>query len=240
VDEHSLHSPHLFDFYTNVVRSKNGHQGNAAFESLRNKLLKDTREIDEQDLGSGNAASPRTIMSIAATSLSPRWLSAFYARIIKHFNARIIIELGTSLGINSLYLAEKKDSSVTTFEGSPAIAEIALLTFEFAGAKNISLIQGNLETTLNNYLQSVRKIDFALIDANHRYLPTVKYFERLLPRIHESSVVVVDDIHQSSEMEKAWKEIRSHRLIYTSLDLFRCGILFFDPSLNKQNVILQF
>ncbi len=40
-------------------------------------------------------------------------------------------------------------------------------------------------------------------------------------------------------INKAWKEICKHDLVYTSLDLYRCGILFFDPSLNKQHVVLQ-
>ena len=79
----------------------------------------------------------------------------------------------------------------------------------------------------------------AFMDANHRYEPTIRYFELLLKKVHEKSVLIVDDIHHSCDMEKAWKEMQRHRLVYGSADLFRCGILFFDPSLNKQHVILQ-
>jgi hypothetical protein len=78
------------------------------------------------------------------------------------------------------------------------------------------------------------------MDANHRYQPTLQYFERLLPKINETSIVVLDDIHYSREMEQAWQELKKHRIVYGSADLFRCGILFFDPSLNKQHVILQY
>lgn len=159
--------------------------------------------------------------------------------MIDYFKAKKVIELGTSFGINTLYLASKNERSVTTFEGSTDVAEIAKLTFEFSGSKNIELIEGNLDHTLRTYLQSIRKFDLALMDANHRYEPTIRYFNLLMPKLHETTVVVLDDIHYSPEMDQAWRELKDHKLVYGSVDLFRCGILFFDPSLNKQHVILQ-
>lgn len=239
VDEHSLHSPFLFDFYINVIKKKPYETGVEHIEKLRQKLLADNRKFKTTDLGAGSNTS-KTIAAIAHSSLSPIRYSNLYARIIHHFKAQSIVELGTSFGINTLYLALEKDSYVTTFEGSPEIADIAKLTFEFSGNKNIQIIEGNLDITLPAYLQSIRKIDFALMDANHRFEPTMNYFESMLPKTKEKSVVVVDDIHYSSEMEKAWQKLKNHKLVYGSIDLFRCGILFFDPSLNKQHVILQF
>jgi predicted O-methyltransferase YrrM len=78
------------------------------------------------------------------------------------------------------------------------------------------------------------------MDANHRYEPTLKYFDLLLSKIQHSSVIVIDDIHDNPEMERAWKEIKNHDLVYSSVDLYRCGIVFFDPSLTKQHVVLRF
>jgi predicted O-methyltransferase YrrM len=197
--------------------------------------------ITVTDLGSGaSMESQRTISSIAETSLSPSKFSALYKRIISKYNHTSIIELGTSLGINTLYLAASKNSKVTTFEGCPEIAGIAAFTFEFAGASNISLIQGNINQTLPAFLQTIRKFDFAFIDANHTYEATMKYFNLLISRLHEKSVIVIDDIHHSVEMEKAWETIIASKLVYGSIDLYRAGVVFFDPSLNKQHVILQF
>lgn len=239
VDEHSLHSPFLFDLYTHVIGKKSSGPGIEEIEKLRRKLLRDNRKLETKDLGAGNNNS-RTIAATAQASLSPIRYSELYSRIIHHFKAQTIIELGTSFGINTLYLAQKKDSHVTTFEGSAEIADIARLTFEFSGNTNIQMVEGNLDNTLSAYLQSIRKIDFAFMDANHRFEPTMNYFECMLPKTKETSVVVLDDIHYSPDMEKAWQKLKTHKLVYGSIDLFRCGILFFDPSLNKQHVILQF
>jgi predicted O-methyltransferase YrrM len=163
-----------------------------------------------------------------------------YQRIINYYKLQNIVELGTSLGINTLYLSSNKLSNVTTFEGSEEIAAIAETTFEFAAARNIDLITGDLKYTLSTALQHIRKVDFAFVDANHTYEATTYYFKQLLSRLHDKSIVVIDDIHYSAGMEMAWNEIRGSKLIYTSIDLYRAGILFFDPSLNKQHVILQF
>ena len=243
VDGHSLHSPFFFDFYTKVIKQKANVKTHEGFEVLREKLRKDDRIIFVKDYGVGPSnlnSAERKISDIAKTSVTPYKFTNLYNRIIAYYNTKNIVELGTSLGINTLYLATNKDSKVTTFEGSPEIAGLAQTTFEFSGAQNITLIEGDIDITLPSYLQSVGKIDLAFIDANHRYGPTLKYFEWLIQKIHHQSVFILDDIHYSKEMEKAWKEICRHKLVYGSVDLYRCGVLFFDPSLNKQHVILQF
>lgn len=239
VDEHSLHSPFFFDFYAKVIKPSSAKNRIAAIEKLRKKLLTDHRPIQTEDPGSGISTGRRTIAGIAHTSISPAGFSDLYVRIITYIKARTVIELGTSFGINTLYLAQARETQVTTFEGASDIADIARLTFEFYGSRNIRLLQGNIDHTLALHLQTIRQVDFVLMDANHRYQPTVSYFEQLLPKLKETSVVVVDDIHYSPAMEQAWKYLKNHKLVYGSADLYRCGILFFDPSLNKQHVILQ-
>jgi predicted O-methyltransferase YrrM len=239
VDEHSLHSPFFFDFYTRVVKTNKHARPLEKAEKLRSQLLRDNRELAGADPGSGSSTK-RQVSVIAQHSMSPPALSTLYNSMIDYFKAEKVIELGTSLGINTLYLASKKERTVTTFEGSPEIAAIAKLTFEFAGVKNIKLIEGNIDQTFKDYLQSIRKFDLVLMDANHRYEPTIRYFNLLIPKLQESTVIIIDDIHYSADMERAWKELKNHKLVYGSADLFRCGILFFDPSLNKQHVILQF
>lgn len=238
VDEHSLHSPFFYDFHQRVVRGRT--EMPAHIERLRRQLRSDKRLIDVNDMGIRKYRR-RRIADIAHTSLTPAKYSLLFSRIIQHVQAKNILELGTSLGINTLYLAHARprDTTVTTFEGADAIADLAALTFEMAEAKNIVLIRGNIDQTLPRYLQSGRIVDFVYLDANHRYEPSLRYFTLLLPRLTEKSVVVFDDIHYSRDMYRAWNDIKSHKLVYGSIDLFRCGILFFDPSLNKQHVTLQ-
>lgn len=197
-------------------------------------------EVD--DLGAGSRHSDKnkkTLAEITRNSLSPVAISKLYEHIISYNDSKYIVELGTSLGLNTLYLAEKKDVRVVTIEGSKTLANIALTHFELFEKENIQLIEGNIDHTLPEFLQNTEKINFALLDANHRFEPTIRYFNLLTRRFNDKSIMVIDDIHWSEEMERAWKELYHHELVYGSIDLFRCGILFFDPALNKQHFILS-
>jgi predicted O-methyltransferase YrrM len=243
VDEHSIHSPFFFDFYTKVLRGKSDHPFFDEIEHLRTNLLSNSTLVSVVDFGAGaNKKKPikRQLSAIARTSLSSKALAEFYFRIIQSMDAKRIVELGSNLGTTALYLSTKEDAQVFTFEGSPELANVALTNFEFFEKKNIHLIVGNIDNTLLDFLQDPSKIHFALFDANHRAEPTLKYFNQLMRRLHERSIVVIDDIHWSEDMERAWDELRKHPLVYGSCDLFRCGILFFDPALNHQHFIWSF
>ncbi|MDL5044472.1 class I SAM-dependent methyltransferase [Oscillatoria amoena NRMC-F 0135] len=241
VDEHSLHAPFLFDFYTRVIKRET--LAIPLLESLRKRLVNDHRELVVEDLGAGSKhvkSRTRKISDIASLSLSDPKFSTLYTRIAAYCEAKTIIELGTSLGINTLYLASRPECNVYTFEGSEPIAEIASLSFEFGGARNIELITGNIDSTLYATLSRIPKIDLAFLDANHRYGPTLRYFDLVVSRSHHKTIIILDDIHDSPDMERAWSTVKNNPLVYTTADLFRCGLVFLDPSLSKQHVVLRF
>jgi len=239
VDEHSIHSPYFYEFYNQVIKNDNPTKEEfKAIEQIRQKLLSNPSEVTINDLGASSLHfkyESRAISKVAATSLSPAAYCRMYNRIIHYTNASNILELGTSMGITTLYLALKKNAHVTTIEGNASMINIALTNFEYFNTKNIGLIEGNLDIKLSDYLLKPVKIDFVLMDANHRYEPTIRYFNLLSRRMADKGVIVMDDIHHSKEMNQAWKELRNHQLVYGSSDLFRCGILFFDPALNRQH-----
>lgn len=243
VDHHSLHSPFLFDFYTKVLLSKNDRKQFVPIEQVRQQLVTDARSIALQGFGAGSkhfANSNRAVKAIAKTSLTPKKFSTLYWSIAHCFNAETIVELGTSLGINTAYLAQKITARISTFEGEPEIANIARAIFSELNLTNIELIEGDIDKTLPLHLSAIEKIDLAFLDANHQLEPTLRYFDAIVKKTHSKSVVILDDIHQSKGMEDAWKTIQSHPLVYGTIDLYRCGIVFFDPSLNKQHVVLQY
>jgi len=239
VDEHSIHSPYFFDFYNQVIKSDDkDKQEFITIEALRENLLLNTTEIVMQDLGAKSAhfsSDKRSLSKIAATGLSPASYCRLYNRIIHYMDATQILELGTSLGITTLYLSQKENAMVTTFEGNPSLNNVALTHFEHFNRQNIQQVEGNLDSVLANFLVNPSKIHFVLMDANHRYEPTLRYFDLLSRRMADKGIIVMDDIYHSEEMNQAWRKICNHQLVYGSVDLFRCGILFFDPALNRQH-----
>lgn len=243
VDAHSLHSPFFFDLYNRHIKPSKHSDGIEFIESLRSALLSSQEEITVHDLGAGSRHfknKNRKVRDVARVSLSPVKYSVLYRSLIQYFKAKNIIELGTSLGINTLYMSHQIDGQMYTFEGATNISELAGKQFEIARAKNISIISGNIDQTLPSFLDTIETVDFALMDANHRYKPTMAYFELLKKKAQRHTIIVVDDIHYSPGMEKAWQELVESSSVYGSVDLFRCGLVFFDPSLNRQHFVLQF
>jgi predicted O-methyltransferase YrrM len=132
-------------------------------------------------------------------------------------------------------------SSLTTMEGSTAISSVAKENFQKLGIKNIRVIEGNFDHTLPAWLENNPKIDFAFIDGNHQYAPTVDYFKKILPHTDEYSILIFDDIHWSKGMEKAWNEIKQHSSVTLSIDLFFIGLIFFRKEFKvKQDLSIRF
>lgn len=127
-----------------------------------------------------------------------------------------------------------------TFEGCPQTAAVARRNFEQLGLQNVTVVVGDIDQTLAPQIAGLTVIDFAFFDANHRYRPTVQYFETCLTRIHNDTVFVFDDIHWSSEMEQAWAFIKKHPAVSVTVDLFWVGLVFFRHEQPKQDFALRF
>ena len=234
---HGVHSPFVFAFIKNVLNTKSKGPSIDAIELYRQRLLNNQKEITILDLGAGadpKGNKSRTIAQIAKGALKPKKYSSLLSRIVKYYQPSQVLEMGTSLGITTCYLAHGvPNASVVTMEGAPTVAHEALTTFKNLGFQNIQLIEGNFDQSLPNYLQSVSTIGIAYVDGNHRYEPTMQYFNLLLTKSDEHSIFIFDDIHWSSEMEKAWAEIKKQKEVTLTIDLFYIGIVFFRKE-NKQ------
>jgi predicted O-methyltransferase YrrM len=237
VDQHSLHSPFLFHYYSNAVKGTDLKDFDE-IETYRRVLLANHDQIHTTDFGTGNS-SRQVISSIAKRSLAKPRFSRFLNRTGRFLGARDILELGTSLGINTLYLAMVPEARITTVEGCPQTAALAQDIFRQSGRTNIDLINGRVEDELPRIASSRTKFDLLFIDANHRYHPTLSYYKLCLKIVDKKSMLIIHDIHVSPEMDRVWNEIRNDAAAILTLDLFVCGIVLFDQGLNRQSLRLS-
>jgi len=242
---HGVHSPFVFEFITRVLNDNRRFYAFDGIEKIRTQLLSNHTLIEIQDYGAGSRVAKkntRKISDVAKSSLKPAKYSQLLFRMIDYYGPKKIIELGTSLGITSAYLASANPAAkVTTFEGSETIAQIAKQNHGSLGLANISLLEGNFDQELPRWLAQNKKVDFAFIDGNHAYKPTMAYFEALLDVVEDHSILVFDDIHWSKEMEEAWAQISAHPRVTLSIDLFFIGIVFFRKEFaQKQQVSIRF
>ena len=160
----------------------------------------------------------------------------------KYYQSKTLIELGTSLGITTSYLAlSGANSTVYTLEGSRNIAAIAIDNFDKNHLKNIQLIQGNFEKTIPPLVAKIESVDLLFVDGNHRKQPTIEYFKTFLKKSNNQSIFIFDDIHWSKEMEEAWEVIKQHDSVTLSIDLFFIGLVFFSHDFKvKQHFTIRF
>lgn len=240
---HGIHSPFVFDLYTKTIARRTNEPEFVEIEALRRRLLNDRRRIRIRDFGAGSKVNPnpeRELRDIARNSEKPQRIARLLFRLVRQFQPQTIFDLGTSLGLTTLYFAKATpEARILTFEGCPETAAVAQSNFDELEAQHIEIVVGNLDETLPTVVAATDRIDFAFFDANHRYEPTVRYFETCLPKAHDDSLFVFDDIHWSPEMEKAWRYLQAHPRVALTVDLFFIGLVFFRKSAPKQHFILR-
>lgn len=226
-----MHSPFVFDFILHVLNNKKGYYPPRDIEKLREELKKDHTKLAITDLGAGSrtsAVKERTVSDVVTSAVKPKKFGEMLYRLAAHYQPATVIELGTSLGITTSYLSHAVPAAtVYTMEGVPPVAALASWHFQKLDRKNIIQIRGNFDEELPKLLQNLETADLAYIDGNHRYQPTVSYFQQLLEKINNNSILIFDDIHWSKEMEQAWDEIRQHPRVRCSIDVFFMGFVFF-------------
>jgi len=240
-----MHSPFIFDFIINVLSDKTQYPAYRQVEKLRQRLLNNKEELDVEDFGAGSSmdkTNKRKISSIAKNAAKPKKYGQLLYRIVQHYKPKTILELGTSLGITTSYLSlANSDARVTTMEGSLSVAATAGRNFNDLQLKNINIVEGNFDFTLQDTVDKSSSADFAFLDGNHRKEPTIRYFNTILDKINNDSVIVVDDIHWSKDMEEAWQVIKNHTSVKCSVDLFFIGIVFFREEFHeKQHFSVRF
>ena len=242
---HGVHSPFVFDFIKNVLNDGKEYECYHSIEKLRAELLHDKRVIGVDDFGAGSLAVPgkqKKVSDIARSFLKPKKFAQLLFRISQYYKSKMIIELGTSLGVTSAYLAASdKTLEVYTLEGSKNTAAIAKENFDKLGLQNIKLVQGNFDDTLPGLLSVLEKVDLAFVDGNHRKTPTLNYFHQFINHSTQSTILIFDDIHWSAGMEEAWKEIQLHPSVTLTIDLFFIGLVFFRKDFKaKQHFTIRF
>jgi predicted O-methyltransferase YrrM len=226
---HGMHSPFVFEMITRVLNDRSREPVYKELEGLRTSLLRDPTEIVVQDYGAGSrlgATKTRKISSIAKAALKPPKFAELLYRIVKYYQPETILELGTSLGITTSYLAKANpEAKIITIEGSDAIAGVARANFEKLGIGNIRQVKGNFDEVLPHALCELSPVGLAYVDGNHLYAPTINYFHQILEHTANDSILIFDDIHWSREMEQAWRHIQRHHTVTTTIDLFFIGIV---------------
>jgi predicted O-methyltransferase YrrM len=240
ISKYNVQSPFLYDFVTNVLDTNKKYYAFDKIENERHRLKHTSATIAFKDFGSGSSVLKGhnlKIAAIAKTALSDPGKCRILFQLVNHYNCAHILELGTSLGISSAYLASANHkASIITMEGDENIARTAAEVHNILGIKNTVIVTGSFKNNISNVLSNIPQIDLAFIDGHHEKSATLYYFEQIIKKCNPQSILVFDDIYWSEGMTQAWQEIIKHDLVTLSIDLFDIGIVFLKKDLSKQQV----
>jgi len=240
---HGVHSPFVYRLVDKVFYDATPKNVYTEVENIRKTLLADNRKITIIDLGAGshvNNNRQKKISDIAAHALKPPKLAQLLYRIAADLQPKNIIELGTCLGVTTIYLQKAApNAKVYTLEGSPQTAEVAKEEFSKAGLNDIELVTGNFDDTLPGIIDKLDKVDFVFVDGNHQKEATLRYFEWCLPKVYEDTLLIFDDIYWSEGMKEAWAQIKAHPQVMVTVDLFWIGLVFFKKGRMKEDFLIK-
>lgn len=241
-----VHSPYISALILALKKplSQDQYANIQIVETERKKLLADHSKITLEPMGAGSRLKENneiTVRELASRSLSTPRQCLMYFKLINWLKPTTLLELGTSLGVSTLYhhLAAP-DAHLISIEGRGPVHRIARKIIDRNQVRgNIELLEGLFDDHLERVLTSIGKVDYVFIDGDHKGSSLIRYIRQILSYLDDESVIVVHDVYWSDDMLKAWKEIIDWPEVKASLDTYEMGILLFNRSiLHKQNIRL--
>lgn len=239
-----IHSPFLYEFVSKVLYENGEYYSYQLIENVRKHWLADTSKIKVIDFGAGSKifkSDQRKIKDICKVAVKPKKYGQLLFRIANYFQPQNVIELGTSLGITTAYLASAApNATVISIEGDPQTYAIAQKTMRLSQVNNVKIINETFTKALPEVLESIDRIDLVFIDGHHDKNATLNYFQHCLVKSHEETVFIFDDINWSDGMKEVWCLIKDNPSVTVTIDLFYMGIVFLKKGLKKEHYLLNY
>ena len=223
---YGVHSPAVFEMVSKVLFDKAFYEDYKTIERQIIQLRSNKTKIPFTEMGAGSrffSEGMRRISDIARESSVQKKYGRLLFRLIKYYKPEHVLELGTSLGVSTFYMAKGyENTKIHTMEGNTSVLEIAKVNAKELKLENIDFLLGSFDTLLTKLLSELKPLEFVFIDGNHSYEATIKYYS-LIRSFMTKGIIVFDDIYWSQGMKKAWNEIKDKE--HVTIDLFQLGIV---------------
>jgi len=238
---HGLHSPFVYDLYTKCIRDTESYKAYQLLNDHRKALGNSKETILVTDLGAGSRifkeGKARKVAAISRNAGAGKKEQRLLYRLARYFKPAQMLELGTSVGLGSSALAlGSPTGKLVTIEGCPNTARVAQKYFDQYSIDHISLVNDRFDHYLNDL---DHPLDLIYLDGHHSYEATGQLFEQLLPFTHNDTLLIIDDIYWSRDMQRAWQEIIAAQKVTVSVDLYWMGLIFFRKEQPKQHFRLR-
>lgn len=241
INGHGIHSPMVYEFASKVLFRGSKKTAYSQFKPLLKQLHSDNRQLKIIEYGGGSMAfrdKKRSVSELLKhSSVQGKYRRLLY-RITNYYKPGKILEIGTSIGISTLYMAKGySGASIDTIEGNSSLIDIAKENFRLLDIQNIVCHHGVFNEKLVDLLDKYKQFDLVFIDGNHTYEATIEHYKTIRPHVNHG-LIIFDDIYWSKEMQRAWEHIKSCETC--CVDLFQFGIVFVKDLLTPRQYRIRF
>lgn len=223
-----IHSPYLFHLISSVLQGRHPYYCFGRIETKR-------QEFNLKPLLAGH---PSFVTKHKYRKKAHNRQIIF--RIIQDARFRTLLELGTSSGIETQYmaLANQKARCITVTK-SAGLADAAKKGFQEQGLDQIELHLLKPQDTLSKFIDQLENLDFVLFNQLESPGEEWTLFQQCLVKKNDSSIFVFMNIHENPAKARVWKDIRNSQDIQVAIDLFDLGIVLFNPELEKRKYVIR-
>lgn len=241
---HGIHSPFLYDLVRNVLFNKAGTAVPEEILQWHRRLAHSKTYLEIHDQGAGSritTAKRRKVSSLVKHASVTTRQGALLYRLCSWYRPGTVLEFGSGLGISTAYLAAGSvNTRIITVEGSPEKHACAVENFPDELSGRVDFVQGSFDDHFKMMLNRAGERTIIFIDGDHRYRSTIDKVMAFLNKELQETMIILDDIYWSADMERAWKECLMDERVALSLDLFHFGILIRRPAISRQHIKVNF
>lgn len=208
--------------------------------ALRKSLSTDPTSFEVMDAGAGSKklGNVRSVRSIYKTASCKGVYADLLYQLAVFYQPENILELGTSLGLGTIYLAEGNEhAQIISVDACKNTIEQAQNNLAKMQVDNVSLVNSTFESFLIG--SSGKIFDMVYVDGHHEGKALLKYMDLLRSHSDENTIFVLDDIRWNEDMFMAWNELAGSEEFHLTMDLFRMGILVRRPYQMKEHFIIK-
>ena len=189
------------------------------------RIIKVLNELEKQSAlersGSTEISHEESMLAITGDT------GEFFSILLSSMNAKRILEVGTSVGYSTLWIAyslyqNKENSrlskrSITTIDNNQLKIKKAITNFSNAGVSDIiEIIEGNAIDVLKQLSNNVNQnpdnqsqyFDFIFLDADKENLP--EYFDLAISMVKKGGVIVTDNVLYPEEYRPSMAKYIEH------------------------------
>jgi len=221
-DLYSQQSPFIFSHYQDLIAY------------LKSPKLFKSEAADFSTSIFSNTAQKRTTGDTKALWKPRKKAALLCSYFCQTTSAKQVIELGTGIGVVTRLLDQVTKGSLYTFSEGDSFDD------KDSFSSKTTVIREFTTAKFAAALQDLDALDFLVIHPEFSQESIREVLSICLPRMQSTGILALGGIHQSEAMNACWQEVRKEECVKLTLDFFDYGILFFEYSGPKTDLLLEY